>query len=266
MIYDVFHFNDELDLLDIRLNHHSQFVDKFVIIESSKTYTGNPKPCYFDHIKEAYNHFDIYHIKLDFPFNGNDNWQYEHLQRNIIKGFNFDDNDIILYSDCDEIIKDGLIFKGFIGNIWSLQMDLCFYYFNVRLKEITEAHEDYHLNSCFKNKFHMAKLLPAWALKTFKNIYELRQYQIENPIDIIENAGWHFSNLGTPERIFDKLKAISHWGEYSFQGLTAEKVKENKEKLVDPLGREGCIYETIQDSELPEYIIKNKARFSEYFR
>lgn len=266
MIYDCFHFNDELDLLDFRLHHHS-FADKFILIESTKTYTGKDKTLLYEKNKDAFKKFShkIYHIILDYPFEGNEDWKYEHMQRNVLKGFNFNINDTIIYADCDEILRDESVIPKFLGNIWSLQMDLCFYYFNLRLKDITHPHEDYHLNSCFRNKFHMAKIFPAWCLKTVTNIYNLRQHEIENPVSMIPNAGWHFSNLGSPERILNKLQAISHWGEYSFQGLTSEKIKNNKNNLIDPLGRDGCIYEVIPDRELPEYLINNRERLLDYF-
>lgn len=37
MIYDCFQFNNELDLLEIRLNHHGAFVDKFILKEQNET-------------------------------------------------------------------------------------------------------------------------------------------------------------------------------------------------------------------------------------
>lgn len=47
MIYDCIMFNDELDLLEIRLHHHA-FVDRFILIESTHTYSGQPKPLHYD--------------------------------------------------------------------------------------------------------------------------------------------------------------------------------------------------------------------------
>jgi beta-1,4-mannosyl-glycoprotein beta-1,4-N-acetylglucosaminyltransferase len=267
MIYDCFNFNDEIDLLEIRLNHHS-FVDKFIIIESAKTYTGNPKPLYFEHIKSAFEKFKdkIYYIKIDFPFETNEGWKYEHLQRNILRGFTFQRDDLIIYSDCDELLKDESVLKQCTKNINHLQMDLCFYYLNLKLKEVTIKHENYHLNPCFKNKWHMAKVIKPNVLNMFENLYEIRQYQIQQPDFLIQNAGWHFSNLGSPERILNKLQSISHWGESSFQGLTIEKIKQNKKELIDPLGRDGCKYDIIPDEDLPEYIIENKDKYANYFR
>jgi len=46
-IYDVFLFNDELDLLEARLNYLSDIVDYFVITEVDTTFSGSPKPFHF---------------------------------------------------------------------------------------------------------------------------------------------------------------------------------------------------------------------------
>ena len=42
-IYDCFIFNNETDLLDIRLNILNDYVDYFVIVESLETFTGLKK-------------------------------------------------------------------------------------------------------------------------------------------------------------------------------------------------------------------------------
>ena len=47
-IYDCFMFNNENDLLNIRLNILNKYVDYFVIIESSETHSGLKKKLYFD--------------------------------------------------------------------------------------------------------------------------------------------------------------------------------------------------------------------------
>ena len=49
-VFDVFLFNDELDLLEIRMNELAESVDKFVIIEGRVTFTGRKRTLVF---KEA---------------------------------------------------------------------------------------------------------------------------------------------------------------------------------------------------------------------
>ena len=48
MIIDCFPFFNELDVLDIRLNILNEVVDKFVLVEASKTQSKIDKPFYFE--------------------------------------------------------------------------------------------------------------------------------------------------------------------------------------------------------------------------
>ena len=268
MLYDCIMFNDELDLLELRLNHHS-FVDKFILIESSKTYSGIPKPYYYAENKQRYEAFSdkIYHVMLDFPYQGNHQWRYEHLQRNVLRGLSFSDKDVIIYTDADEILRSFDTVREFLNSpndIMSLQMELGFYYFNVRVKKADMPNAIYHLASCFDSKWHMGKILRAKCLYQCANLYQLREYQLWKPNrDIIPNAGWHFSNIGSSKRIYDKLKAISHCNDPEFQDISVDNIESRKENLLDPLGRDGVEFEVYDD--LPKYLTDNREKFSEYF-
>lgn len=48
MIYNCMLFLNENDVLEIKINNHWDIIDKFIIIESSQTHTGYPKPFNFD--------------------------------------------------------------------------------------------------------------------------------------------------------------------------------------------------------------------------
>ena len=104
-IYDCFIFNNETDLLEIRLNILNDYVDHFVIIESSETFTGLKKKLSFN--VENYPKFKnkiIYGIINKFPNNGTA-WENESYQRNyilkLLEGANLED--FIMISDLDEI-------------------------------------------------------------------------------------------------------------------------------------------------------------------
>ena len=64
MIYDCFQFFNELDLLKLRLNILSPVVDKFVISEATETFSGLPKPLYYEENKEMFAEFNdrIIHV------------------------------------------------------------------------------------------------------------------------------------------------------------------------------------------------------------
>ena len=47
-IFDCFMYYDEDLILDLRLNYLNNYVDKFVIVESSYTHSGDSRKCLFD--------------------------------------------------------------------------------------------------------------------------------------------------------------------------------------------------------------------------
>ena len=104
-IFDCFTFNDELEILDIRLNTLNKFVDKFIIVESKTNHQGNEKKVNFNinqfkKFKDKINYFLIDKIPSYYS-----SWEIESYQRNYISnGLNScEENDVIIISDIDEI-------------------------------------------------------------------------------------------------------------------------------------------------------------------
>ena len=64
MIFDCFPFFNELDLLEIRLRLLNKIVDKFVLIESNRTFSLKKKKLYFLENKERFGKYEnkIIHI------------------------------------------------------------------------------------------------------------------------------------------------------------------------------------------------------------
>lgn len=61
LIYDFFIFNNELDMLEIRLYELADYVHLFLIAESNQTLSGKIKPLY---LKENWSRFHRYHKKI----------------------------------------------------------------------------------------------------------------------------------------------------------------------------------------------------------
>jgi hypothetical protein len=59
MIYDCFPFFNELELLEVRLNELDGLVDKFVLVEATRTFAGQPKSLYFAENRDRFAAFDI---------------------------------------------------------------------------------------------------------------------------------------------------------------------------------------------------------------
>ena len=106
------YFDDDL-VLDIRLNTLNKYVDHFVIAEATMDHAGNKKKLNFDmknfiKFKDKINYF----VVEDLPKNVESikkNWHPAHMrdqfQRNALeRGYkHFDDEDLIMISDVDEI-------------------------------------------------------------------------------------------------------------------------------------------------------------------
>lgn len=106
MVYDCFQFFNELDILKLRLHIMNPVVDRFVISEATETFSGNPKPLYYEENKEMFAEFadKIIHVVVDDTPPG-----YTHdrdtFQKNAVgRGLkDCTDEDIIIFSDLDEI-------------------------------------------------------------------------------------------------------------------------------------------------------------------
>ncbi len=82
-IYDFFIFNNEFDILEIRLYELYNYVTLFLIVESRDTLSGKEKPLY---LKENWSKFARYHdkirrIELRLVRNVTNAWPNEHRMR-----------------------------------------------------------------------------------------------------------------------------------------------------------------------------------------
>ena len=239
-IIDCFIFYNELDLLKYRLAILNEFVDYFIIVESSNTFTGKEKKLHYDENKEL---FDIYKEKIihivvnDMPykfpnidFSQNHQWSNEFHQRNAIskgiKLLDLSDNDIIIISDVDEIPNPDILLeiKNNKLKIEISSLEQHFYYYN--------------LNTKISAKWYYSKIL------TYKKYIDLLQTCNElrlNNYQIINNGGWHLSYFGDEYFIQNKILNFSHqeFNNETFTNIDTIKNKINSSK--DLFGRENYV-------------------------
>jgi beta-1,4-mannosyl-glycoprotein beta-1,4-N-acetylglucosaminyltransferase len=277
-IYDCFNFFNELDILELRLNILNDYVDYFVIVESDVSHSGEKKQFNFEINKSRYNKFIdkiIYYKITDTPndflnlndtedvelnkinefiikqtnrFNrktqqdyGRDFFQKESVRRPLI---NCNDDDIILFSDLDEIPNPEIIneLNGYDldHKILSLRQNTYYYYLNV-----------------FKQSdWYGTKILK------YKNLKDLSLNEVRGDVtlsDKIDNGGWHFSFMGGKKMVEKKLTS------YSAKDLSSKRVLEsieyNIENNIDPFFR-GKL-ETVEiDNTFPEYLRNNINSFN----
>jgi beta-1,4-mannosyl-glycoprotein beta-1,4-N-acetylglucosaminyltransferase len=212
-IIDCFTFYNELDMLLYRLDTLDSVVDKFILVEATRTHRGNEKPLFYEQNKEMFGRFmnKIIHIVDDGLaknpiINANNQWndgvwQNENHQRNsIANGLDvlmLDEDDILIISDVDEIPNPDVLRMIREKNISIEYMSLCqdMYYYNLTT-----------LNS---QKWFLPKILSySYYVKELKRTPQLCR-KISSK-QCIERGGWHLSYFGDPTFIQNKLKQFAH--------------------------------------------------------
>lgn len=249
MKIDCFIFFNELDVLKIRLEELYDVVDRFVLVESDKTFRGQPKPYYFEENKADYAKYldKITHIKLvDTNDYGVDEhhepWEREYWQRNqVMQGLHdCAPDDIIILSDVDEIPRREVIRNIDVKRIANLDLVNFSYSINMRWGGFTTK------------------------VSRYSAIETPQQARFEPTEEYIMNAGWHFSSLGDENHISHKLSSFAHWEMDVPERNDPEKIKQRMLAGEDILG-DGHKYERLEvDDTWPEEIKNNREYWRKY--
>jgi hypothetical protein len=109
-VVDCFMFNNELDMLELRLLNHDQFADWMVIVESPTTHSGYSKPLVFQQARDQqrFSRFadKIVHRVVELPFEDpQQNEQHARTEcRRVVPLLNLTNDDLMLIGDLDEIV------------------------------------------------------------------------------------------------------------------------------------------------------------------
>ena len=188
-IIDCFMFFNEFDLLEIRLSSLCDVVDRFVLVESPVTFSGNQKPLFFDQNKHdsRFTKFDILHL-VSTPVIG---WSRaaEAFQRNyLMAGLNdVSPDDIVLISDIDEIPN---LESYRFGDEGPFKQKMFYYYLNVRLGP-----------KSWKGTIAVKKK----NIRTFQDLRDIRNKRVP----VCRDGGWHFSTNGSVEQITYKIESFA---------------------------------------------------------
>ena len=251
MTYDCFCFSNELDLLELRLNELSSVVDYFVLVESECNHQKRSKALFYKDNKERFSHFNdrIIHIVIsasELPLHKS-SWDIEHFQRNqIMRGLdNCKPQDLILISDLDEIPRpDAITRYRNTKHPIRLYQDLFYYFLNFR---------------CIERRVWTlgTRMLPFRALKSPQEARKLSCHHLDN-------AGWHFSYLGGPNAIIQKINAFAH-AEFNVEKYNnASFIQHQIRAGTDVFGRNLHFEKINIDKTFPVYLQSNQAKYSRH--
>jgi len=207
MIIDCFPFFNELEILEMRLHEMDPWVDRFVLVESRETFSGDRKPLIFQKNKQLFKPYlhKITHL-ISPTADTEDAWERQSFQRNYVMGALKDcaPDDLIMVGDCDEILK---------GRDFGLIK---------RQKTLTTF---IHKNFMFYLNLRRFGGWPGTVMLTYsdlvtkykENLWEVRKYRRKGKM--VKNGGWHFANMGGKEKVVLKLKSSCHYDNSSYQSM-----------------------------------------------
>ncbi len=285
-IYDCFMYFDEEVVLDVRLNTLDPFVDYFVIVESRFTHKGGARDLKFNHkkfekfkkkiiyliyeeeskeIKTINDNDDVYEKTKKYIFNAicRENGQRNYIKNGLIKA---KDNDIILISDVDEIPNlSNINFEKFNEKIILFKQNMFYYKFNLHLPSFIWT----GTKACKKKNLVNSQWLRNVKNRkySFLRIDALFSNKKYISVKIIDNGGWHFTNIKTAKEIEHKLKSYLHHREFDVNPLTVDQINEiidnkeaiynlNVDKSVGKIGK-GEKLKKFEINNLPLYIQNN---------
>ena len=292
-IFDCFMYFDEEQVLDLRLNVLYQNVDYFVIVESIYNHKGEKRNLLFNSQKfEKFNDKIIYLVydkipQLVEPIKETDNEKEkdgkyimnalyrENAQRDfILEGLkSAKKDDLILISDVDEIPKLSSVNLNQIKNeIILFKQDMFYYKYNLVLPNFkwtgTKAVKKKNLISPQWLRNVKDRKYPFYRIDTF---FSDKKYI---DIKIINDGGWHFSNIKSPEMIEHKLRSYLHHREFDQVSLSIEEINElikkkqaiydlRVDKRVNKVGN-GVILENFEMKKLPNHINDNIDKYKNW--
>jgi beta-1,4-mannosyl-glycoprotein beta-1,4-N-acetylglucosaminyltransferase len=282
------YFEEEL-MMDLRFNILNPYVDKFIVCESTFTHSGNKKKINFD--KKKYPKFKDKIIHLVLENEPDDLIKKDHLdtiekrfnsilrikhQRNyIVKALEeFSINDLVIYSDNDEIPNlENIDLKNVKKKFLIFNQKLFYYKLDLVVPKL----------SWFGSKACKLKYLKSIDnLRNIKNKkYSLFRFDtyfsdIKNvSVKIVNNGGWHFSNLKSAKQLEKKYLNDENHAEYELKDTSYETIKDNILRKVVPYNYEvdkssnqrfnETKLDNIDLNYLPKYINNNIEKYKEWF-
>ena len=283
------YYSEDL-MLDIRFNILNEFVDKFIIVESKFSHSGEQKKLNFD-----INKFQKFKDKIEYLIIENEpDGIIENIENSseikrknsllrIEQSYDFimnalddvDDSDLVCLSDNDEIPNfNSEYFKKSNNDIFIFKQLFFYYKFNLFYDLIPW----YGTKACRKKKLLSFSWLrnlknkkyPFWRVDTlFSNLKHMN-------LQIVEDGGWHFTNIKTAKDIYTKLSNFGHHNEFDVSGINVEDIQkciDNKivnydhraDKSLEKKYNANYKLRVVDDKILPNYLVKNKNKFKEWF-
>ncbi|WP_102223332.1 glycosyltransferase family 17 protein [Acidimangrovimonas sediminis] len=274
-IYNCFPFFNELDLLEMRLVELDGLVDRYVIVEAARTFSGQPKPLFLKENMDRFARFAdrIQRVEIDrFPEELTD-WQREYYQFDQTLAAITDANpdDLILATDADEIpsaeaMRAVRAAPPRVGEVVQLELRWFNYYLNLERDETYLRGAPRAARRADVPSIRALRMVRGPADGWLRDKVRLWKAAraMGRPIRrrLIRNAGWHFSWLANGDSLSVKSEALPHHnsGEAGTPGIGSADAEQGAVETARE-GREGFARREI-GPDFPRLLRENPERFA----
>jgi beta-1,4-mannosyl-glycoprotein beta-1,4-N-acetylglucosaminyltransferase len=238
-IIDCVTYFDEPMLFELRKNILNKYVDIFLVIEARHTHSGKKKKLNFniDNYPDIKNKI-IYLVIDNEPRDliieeklSSSQKRINSLKRinqSYDKALDFlricSPDDIFILSDIDEIPNlERLNIKEIDSKIILFKQKMFYYKFNLYYDLIpwfgSKACKIKNLISPSFLRHAKSKRYPFWRIDTWFSKVK------HHSVHVIEDGGWHFTNIKPPEKIFEKYSNFGHHNEFEDNEIGIEDIK-----------------------------------------
>ena len=247
-IADIVLYNNELHVLDLRIAIMEEFVDKFYVVQSTKTFQGHPKP-----ILESHPHPKVQLVTIEYP-EGLDTWGRDRYHRNFKVDFQgeFAPHDIVLCSDLDEVINpDSLqwLKNNFDPNkTYSFEQINHQYYLNNRNLSESWAGS----KACSVEKYLSPNLV-------------VQAHRDSQNHELIKKGGWHWTFLGGEDVLKRKIQSYAHTEHNNNYTIDSIKYRIESNEDIFQRGFELKVF-PIDSDDYPNYVRTHQEELAKYIK
>jgi len=248
MIYDCFMYNNEVELVDLRINLLKHKVDHFVAIELSHTHSGKAKT---QVPLQTHPQLDVIQVRVPDYVLGQGSWAIENYHRRqttevLDKLFRPDPQDTVLISDADEIPNPYVVDSPVLP----------------RGRLVQRMHY-FYLNTQADHTWYAGTVKLPWYELQQTDIQELRMlgHTGHCPLPKIAEGGWHWSSLGPWSMVERKLGSFAHT-EFATDEAK-QNVRRRREAGLDIHGMPMKVVE-IKEPDYPKYLVDHIDDYKEF--
>lgn len=263
-VYDCFTFCTELEILELRLHTLGPVVDRFILVEGSQTFQGQPKPLHYQENRQRFAPIlaqygcELIHVPVTmFPMTDNP-WEIEYFQRNaILRGLKDAAlDDLVMVSDVDEIPHPQAVEAVAVSFEHRLLPGDVVIAYQQKLYSFT-------LNWLHTRPWYGTRILRRRSLDMPQ---ALRSTITPRPNErVLTDAGWSFSWFGGTQAVRDKAQAFAHAEVNRPEYLSDANIERSIREGVSLVEGDGNAYVFVDiDETYPRYILNNPEKYEHW--